>query len=356
MRSAGHLALILALGLPAVGQGGTAPKSGLPEDPQSVFAAAAAFYDLGNPSLKPWHLKATYQLFDSKGKPGEQGTYEYWWASPKVDRSSWSRPAATHTEWHTANGERAYLATGESLDFLEYKLPWALLSPLPQATDLDPARVRFQMEKQKLFAGGEELACIMAVPVMPLYPRETEEAPFGMFPTHCFDPNRPVVRAVRVLGTVTLGLNNIEQVQGRFVARKIDLYDGKRQILSATVDTIDEISPSDPALTPAKEAKVTKLGKVRISESIALGMLVKKVAPLYPRDAEGARTSGTVSLRVNIGTDGAIRDMHILQAPSPTLASSAVFAVSHWKYRPYSINGEPVEMETTVNLDFAMSR
>jgi hypothetical protein len=108
----------------------------LPKDPKEVFAAAAPFYDFNDASLKPWHLKASYQLYDGDGKPTEQGTYEYWWASPKVYRSTWTRPGATYTEWHTADAKRAYKVSGGALSFFEFRLQKSLLSPLPKPGDL----------------------------------------------------------------------------------------------------------------------------------------------------------------------------------------------------------------------------
>jgi hypothetical protein len=63
----------------------------LPKDPREIFAAAAKSYDFSDASLKPWHLKASYQLYKQNGKPTAQGTYEYWWASPKTYRSTWMR-------------------------------------------------------------------------------------------------------------------------------------------------------------------------------------------------------------------------------------------------------------------------
>jgi hypothetical protein len=77
MRADFLLALFLTASLPARGQTPTRAAPGLPGDPQAVVAAAEPFYDFNTPTLKPWHLKAAYQLYDRKGKPSERGTYEY---------------------------------------------------------------------------------------------------------------------------------------------------------------------------------------------------------------------------------------------------------------------------------------
>jgi hypothetical protein len=78
---------------------------GLPKDPREIFAAAAPSYDFSDASLKPWHLKASYQLYDQNGKPTAQGTYEYWWASPKTYRSTWMHGGVTRSDWQAADGK-----------------------------------------------------------------------------------------------------------------------------------------------------------------------------------------------------------------------------------------------------------
>ncbi len=108
-------AFFLTAVMGASGQTATGTTQSLPDDPQKLLAAAEPFYNFNSPELKPWHLKATYQLYDDKGNPSEQGTYEYWWASPQVYRSTWTRRKATYSDWHTADGRHLVLAMGNAL-------------------------------------------------------------------------------------------------------------------------------------------------------------------------------------------------------------------------------------------------
>jgi hypothetical protein len=64
MRTLSFIALFLIALLQGMGQTADSSKSSLPKDPREVFAAAAPFYDFSDPDLKPWYLKATYQLYD----------------------------------------------------------------------------------------------------------------------------------------------------------------------------------------------------------------------------------------------------------------------------------------------------
>jgi protein TonB len=63
-----------------------------------------------------------------------------------------------------------------------------------------------------------------------------------------------------------------------------------------------------------------------------------------------------VILQANIGKDGKIHDIRVILSPSPLLSDSSLQAVSHWEYQPYLLNGEPVEVETTVTVTYSLGR
>jgi protein TonB len=75
------------------------------------------------------------------------------------------------------------------------------------------------------------------------------------------------------------------------------------------------------------------------------------VNPTYPPIARAARISGTVVLQATISKQGTIQNLRVISGP-PMLTQSALEAVKSWRYKPYELNGEPVEVETTVNVVF----
>lgn len=83
------------------------------------------------------------------------------------------------------------------------------------------------------------------------------------------------------------------------------------------------------------------------------GNLIFRVQPDYPPIAREARVQGQVILRAMIGRDGAIENLQVLGGP-PLLVRAAVDAVRQWRYRPYVLNGEPVEVETEVRVNFVL--
>jgi len=346
-------ALFLGAALQAYCQQTTITAPASTKDPRAIFDAARPFYEFSDPSLKPWHLKATYQLFNEKGEPGEQGTYEYWWASPKIYRSTWTRAGSIHTDWHTSDDKHAYFETGSGFSLFEYKIQSALFHPLPDPADMDPAKTRLDRQEVKL--GNVKFPCIMPVPIMPQH-GQLQVVPLGLFPTYCFNPTIPALQVHDSFGTIGEYLDSIVKVQGRYLPKDIRFMEGTRKILSANVETIEGISSNDPVFTPIPAAISPKVEKVPLAAGITVGMLIKKQVPVYPQDTKDARVSGTVVLQATIGREGKIHDLHIVQAPWPSLAASALVAVSNWEYKPYSLNGEPVEVETTINVIYALSR
>jgi protein TonB len=84
-------------------------------------------------------------------------------------------------------------------------------------------------------------------------------------------------------------------------------------------------------------------------------MLVSKTPPVYPIDAKKAGVSGTVVLSAVIGTDGLIQNLRAVSGPE-LLRQAAIDAVHQWRYRPYLLNDEPVEVHTMIDVTFSLAR
>lgn len=106
--------------------------------------------------------------------------------------------------------------------------------------------------------------------------------------------------------------------------------------------------------TPVAVPKVATPQRVRVSSGVQSGLLVRKVNPVYPPLARQARIQGTVVLQAQISKDGSIQNLQLISG-HPMLAPAAIEAVKQWKYKPYLLNGEPVEVETTVQVNFTLA-
>jgi protein TonB len=102
---------------------------------------------------------------------------------------------------------------------------------------------------------------------------------------------------------------------------------------------------------PKVKAEAPK--KVNISAGVAVGLLLQKTTPLYPPIAKAARVSGTVVLQAMISKTGSIENLRVISGPA-MLQQAALDAVKTWRYRPYLLNNDPVEVETTVNVIFTL--
>jgi protein TonB len=102
------------------------------------------------------------------------------------------------------------------------------------------------------------------------------------------------------------------------------------------------------------KVKVAAPQKVNISAGIAVGLLVQRTAPVYPPIARTARVSGTVVIQATISKTGMIENSRVVSGPT-MLRQSALDAVKTWRFRPYLLDGEPVEVETTVNVVFNLA-
>ena len=106
--------------------------------------------------------------------------------------------------------------------------------------------------------------------------------------------------------------------------------------------------------TPVAVPKIATPTRVRVSSGVSSGLLIRKVSPNYPPLARQARIQGTVVLQAQISKDGSIQNLQLISG-HPMLAPAAIEAVKQWKYKPYLLNGEPVEVETQVQVNFTLA-
>jgi len=105
----------------------------------------------------------------------------------------------------------------------------------------------------------------------------------------------------------------------------------------------------------AKALEPTPVKRIHLAARVVAANLIQDVTPTYPPEAGRARIEGTVVLQAVIGKDGSVQDVQV-ESGLPILAQAAVDAVKHWRYRPYLLNGEPVEVDSRITIDFTLSR
>lgn len=129
--------------------------------------------------------------------------------------------------------------------------------------------------------------------------------------------------------------------------------------------SVDAPAPSLTGIAPASDnampnlmggaasAPAPVLQTVNISQGVSQGLLVKKVQPVYPANALRLRLEGPIQLLATISKTGDISAVKVLSG-EPQLARAAVAAVKQWKYKPYLLNGSPVEIQTPITVKFTL--
>jgi len=107
------------------------------------------------------------------------------------------------------------------------------------------------------------------------------------------------------------------------------------------------------SISASSSRLVGALQPVSLTQDLAEKLLLEKVLPSYPVQAVQARLQGPVVLEAWIGRDGAIRDLKLVRG-SLLLGKAACEAVKRWRYRPYIMNGQAVEAQTFVTVDFRL--
>jgi periplasmic protein TonB len=106
--------------------------------------------------------------------------------------------------------------------------------------------------------------------------------------------------------------------------------------------------------TPTAVPKVATPQRVRVSQGVTQGLVLRRVQPNYPPLARQARIQGSVVLQAEISKSGDIQNLRLISG-HPMLGPAAIDAVKQWKYKPYILNGEPVEVETTITVNFTLA-
>jgi protein TonB len=125
-------------------------------------------------------------------------------------------------------------------------------------------------------------------------------------------------------------------------------------VLGGIIGGIPSAAPPPPPPPPPqhKEAAITR---IKVGGNVQSAMIIRKTPPVYPQLAKSARVSGVVHLAAAIAKDGTIQELHSLGGPA-LLIQAAMDAVKTWIYKPTMLNGEPVQVETTIDVNFTLNQ
>jgi TonB family protein len=169
----------------------------------------------------------------------------------------------------------------------------------------------------------------------------------AQLPVHPGDPYTPNARAevLRIVKAfdehMTVGMTSKLQPDG---TRQTSLTIALPGPSLMPVPTTQTAPPNLPA--PA--------GSVRVGGAVAAQNLINQTKPVYPPLAKAARIQGTVKFQATIGKDGTVQNLQLISG-APLLVQAALQAVQQWVYKPTLLNGQPVEIVTTIDVNFTLS-
>ncbi len=212
--------------------------------------------------------------------------------------------------------------------------------PLRVAPDLE--KLHYTVADKKL--GSALLACASSESSLIADRADSVE-------TACFDNQKPVLRLEQLSRNIFVLFNEVVRINNQYVDKQILVEDSTQPIVKAEVTTLEFPNVLDPALvlptSAISDERPTVASGVMDGEKIG-GQDIK-----YPVIARQKRVQGTVMLAAIIDKSGNIADLEIISGPRELRESSAG-AVKTWKYKPYLLKGQPVEVRTIINVDFTL--
>jgi TonB family protein len=345
---------------------------------KAFLAEAAQRNSLEVGDLSPWHMRATYKLYDDDGKPADEGVFEEYRASASKFRVSYKSPSYSHVVYGTGRADRAVYIEGVDGSSQRYPLVllWgAMVKPLPEAKFLDLTDAEGTLVDGKL----GRFNCVN----LKVKASAGSTAPSG-FPLarYCFEEGQTSLRfqsspnTAEATNEVRVAVTNFA---GRTIPSDLQIIRHQKLVLAVHLEVIEEVSNMDDGLfkqppdtplyptmaLPATVASPLAIGastgatpssmELIVSEQMAKEQLLEAPSPVYPPIAKAARISGTVVLKAVIAKDGAVRSLEAVSGP-PMLQGAAVDAVKKWRYKPFRVAGKAVEVQTTVNVIFQLEQ
>jgi TonB family protein len=292
----------------------------------------------------PFHLKIDAQLYDLAGKPTQTGTIEEWWLSPDEFRIEIN-----------SGSVQSVIATGvddgpQAVFTRERYLLNHLLSETLHPLSIKGAIV--QSEGPRSF-GHATLQCLQfsSVPIV------GSAAPPSLACTSASTGNvLTILQSPELVARESVGKFHDTQVSLNI---KI-LYGGIVAIEGkvAALQTISPGQPDLPTIQPQTERSVVSgaaVQDVKFIPGLSQPRRISKQAPHYPESARYSHIQGTVLMDALISKEGKVTNWVVVASPDESLSEASIDAVKQWTYEPYRLNGQPIDMDTVIRVNFNLN-
>jgi len=283
-------------------------------------------------SSQPFLLKVEFQLYDLDGNPAEKGTAEESWTRTDGKVIRIQSPSLVEGE---GPEDEAKTYTRES--YLVHQALRAISRPFP-----DPIEKKdFAIDEFQQTVREDRLNCFA------LEPAGTWK---GATPTYCTDVDN---RLIAMTGQFfTIWRSDFRKYRDHEAPMDVKLsYEG-RPALAMRVIELDALPEESVATDKIKDGSKRSL----VPGKVIAGSIVKKKNPDYPKEARKKHIGGSVVIAALISKQGTIAYLDVIASPNVLFSQSARDAVKTWTYKPYLLNGEPVEVDTTITVNYNLNQ
>jgi hypothetical protein len=302
-------------------------------DPSTLAAwlkQVSAINGLSAGDVRPWHIVIAYDQFDGDGDNFNSGVLEEFWAGPKKFKRIYMSDNLNQTDYATDHG-LFRLGDQRWPNRAELQVRSEVVDPFSYATSLQEVLATNVERKFGMYT----LNCSVM---------KNGLGGISIPAQYCFEDNSSLLRYARGLGWFQTVYNYIVSFQGRNIGRDVEVTDGGKPFLKLHVKTIEAIELiDDKDFVPPANA-------IGLSGQRVTGVVVKPIKQPFPEWPTALRREHfKVEVQVVIGKDGHVASAHAVAGPSDAY-KAAEDTVRKWVFQPYLVLGEPVEVESKVQL------
>uniref|UniRef100_E6PWS3 TonB C-terminal domain-containing protein n=1 Tax=mine drainage metagenome TaxID=410659 RepID=E6PWS3_9ZZZZ len=291
-----------------------------------------------------YHLKADYKLYDVRsGTETESGTLEVWSSGPGVWHRQYTEKKQSVNEWSTsATDQLEQKGAKLNLNALNAQVATPLLDPLSLAAKYKPD---LALTGQ---AGTFDNIVLNCVTVTNAATEAGSLSPDLLFPRYCFDAKDSTLRFATTT-TVMTAYSGFKAVGGRQVATKVEVKPYNRLGAELDVTLVEPLGTADQAaVKPSGKTVAFPWAHLASDPPLVLAHMMECEYPMAARDKQEL---GMAAVPVVISKDGKVKSNGAPSGP-PDLAQAAGDCVTNYRFEPFKVNGQPVEVSDTILYNF----
>ncbi|HMG87906.1 MAG TPA: hypothetical protein VK574_19385 [Terracidiphilus sp.] len=309
-----------------------------------VMEAGVKANALAGDDLKPWHMKVDFQVIPLGAKKPVNGTMEEWHLGPSRWARTFKSPEQrlTGSQWSVAETEQ-YQSKPNKVGFdhrlLVLRVARPVIDPLYQTANIKP---EYEMDVKRVTTTGVKLNCVSVIDPQ----RYADQAnPDWLFPTMCFDSEYHL--RLTAASDTTVQFEDLQPFEGQMVARDVKVVFNGALIAEMKVTLLESLGEASGDLV--KPAKDSIPEPYTIEPGRPKPVSIHEVGASVPIQPNGFPFRGSFPIPITIHKDGTVKARNEDTSPwSQELKDALVRAIDKWKYKPYLVNGQPVDVAWTV--------